>query len=216
MIIGLTLILLAFIFITIRLIFSKQEFARPDRTLANGQIELCSDSAHLCFTRPSDWTRSSILHAGTARQNDIEINPPTGTILRFEAMGKDTDEVCPATAKCTISVNDISHMIDGRAVVSGILESNFADPSDVPDFTPFVQLLDSSDLRSYGLQSGKSTAYTDFNPGVSFDGGLKVMLQISPGKEFNLDSARQWLTSREAATAKQILSSVHSSGWLIF
>jgi hypothetical protein len=85
MLIGVVMLVLVISgFVLVVTFLSKKQFAEPDKKLSNGSTELCSDYANLCFTRPANWTRSSILHAGLAKQNDIEINPPTGTILRFD------------------------------------------------------------------------------------------------------------------------------------
>jgi hypothetical protein len=189
---------------------SNTQFAEPDKKLANGSVELCSDYAKLCFIRPGDWTRSSILHAGLAKQNDIEINPPTGTILRFEAISDDTNTVCPTGGKCTINTFNTTVLENGLNIVSGVFDENSSNPNAISIYIPFVQLVNSRYVRSFDLKTGKSTSYTSFTPGVSFGNAPKVMLQISPGKGFDAKQAQQWLTSNEGVTAKQILSSVHS------
>jgi hypothetical protein len=96
------------------------------------------------------------------------------------------------------------------SIVSGVFDTSPSYINAISIHTPFVQLINSQDAQSYGLRIGKTTSYTDFNPGISFGTGSKVMLQVSPGKGFDNGKSLQWLASSEANTAKQILASVHS------
>ena len=204
----LILVITALVFILTH--HSKKQFAEPDKRLTNGSIELCSNYAKLCFARPTNWTRSSVLHAGVAKQNNIEINPPTGTILRFEAISDDTYTICLAGDACDINTVSITALGNGLNVILGVFNTSSSDSNAIAGHTPFIQLVSAQDLRSLDLHTGKSTPYTNFNPGVSFGNASKIMLQVSPGKGFDTEKAQQWLVSGEAATAKQILSSVRS------
>ncbi len=187
---------------------STKQFAEPDKKLASGSVQLCSDYANLCFTRPADWTRSSILHAGLAKNNDLEINPPTGTILRFEAISRDTAEICPTGDRCDIDIVNLTPIKDGINIVSGVFDAVPTDSNTISGHTPFVQLMSAQDIHSYGLRKGRTTYYTTFNPGISFDDAPKVMMQVSPGKEFDAEKALRWLSSNEGTVSKQVLASV--------
>ncbi|MDB5185172.1 MAG: hypothetical protein JWN38_980 [Candidatus Saccharibacteria bacterium] len=190
---------------------NAHQFARPDQLIpTSGKLELCSDYAGLCFTRPANWTRSTILHAGLAKQNDIEINPPSGSILRLEAIGSDTSNKCPYEYSCTVDTVNVTRFRDNIAMVAGIFASQPSDTNTITGFRPFIQLLSDQDVTRAGLNVGKSSTFTSFNYGVALGHGSKVLLQISPGKGFDEAAARQWLNGSEAATAEQILASVRA------
>jgi len=187
--------------------------ALPDRSVSHDEVELCSPYANLCFTRPADWTKSKTLHVNGSADTTIEINPPTGTILELAKSSKDTNTKCDKAAykECLIKISKIDTLQDELSVVTGMLiaspDANCRENCPSPKYTPFVQLMSQRDLQKYGLKSD-TASFEEFNPAVRVKSGQSTYLRVTPGKEFDVDSAQQWLGSSEAQTAQQIFSSV--------
>lgn len=189
---------------------APRQFAKADFLLPDGSLKFCSEYAQLCFTRPADWTRSAILHAGSSQENNIEINPPTGTILRFEAIGTDTATDCSPGYSCTINVRDITSLDGTVSVVAGTITSQPTDTQNkaITRYDPFVQLISDANITTLGLAAGQSTPFETFNTGVSWGTGSAVLFSVSPSKMFSPAPAENWLAGSEARTARTILSSV--------
>lgn len=187
--------------------------ALADRGVSQSQVELCSPYANICFTRPSNWQRSSILHVVGTKQNTIEINPPTGTLLELAQSGNNTSTSCDKAVykDCLIKTSKITSLQNHLKIVTGMLidspDANCSNECPAPQYTPFVILVSEDDFSKYKL--GKDTATFDvFNPTARVSHGQAVYLQVTPGKLFNIEEANRWQNSSEAHTAQQIFGSI--------
>ncbi len=187
-------------------------FVLPDKTVSQSEVELCSPYANICFTRPTNWTRSSILHVDGSKQNTVEINPPTGTILEFAKSSNDTATNCDKRVykECIIKTSKVISLQNNLKVVTGMLidspDANCTDQCSAPKYTPFAALVSDDDFNKYKLGNDTST-FNIFNPIALFKNGRGVYFLVTPGKAFNVDEASRWQNSPEANTAQQILKS---------
>lgn len=192
---------------------SHRVFASPDKTVSDSTVQLCSPYANLCFTRPTNWARSSILHVNGTAKDTIEINPPTGTLLEFAKTSDNTATNCDKTSykDCIIKVARATSLKNNLHLVTGMLidspDANCSYQCTVPKYTPFVILVSSDDFQKYKLAADTST-FDSFNPRVLVTRGRSIFLEVTPGKEFSVDAAMQWQNGPEAKAAEHTLASV--------